>query len=191
MWIIFPALLALQSTSASDEGQALAPTIKQLTQLKVATAASGDGWHVLFLGADRIPFFEPTTPANGTAEGGAALLYPNAPAAGPYAGVRMAPHAGVACDVDKSQPAYRFVMLKLATSGSTWIGDLLKSVSGVKMEPEIITGSRASRMTKESIVRQLEGYLETAANHFGKTKLTGFSINDKNMAVGTCTVHPF
>ena len=153
-------------------------------------AASGNGWQLLLLTERRIPFLEVS--ANGTDNvllyQGAASVQATSPGA-VYHGnesssiVTMAP-AGKICQLTPTkggepENSTRFVMLKLATSGSTWIGDLLRSQKAVTMKPEIITGSHAHRMTIKRITSKLEEYLN---NHSVNTPLLGFSLNGKNIA---------
>jgi hypothetical protein len=49
----------------------------------------------------------------------------------------------------------RIMMLKLATTGSTWIGDILEGLKGVEFHAELITGSMGAHMTdtkKEAVM---------------------------------------
>lgn len=81
---------------------------------------------------------------------------------------------------EDNQPT-RVVVLKLATTGSTWFGDLLGQIPHTKIKAEIITGSGGAHMSTQTKEQQLLAYLrKTGETH--RTMLVGFSINSKNAA---------
>ena len=154
--------------------------------LSFHSGASGEGWHILLLGDDHVPYFESTLSSR---KNGSVLLYPNTSKNEMFPStIPMAPAEAVCTtygEESQSKTTF-FVMLKLATSGSTWIGDLLTETKGVTMTPEIITGSRGHRMSVASILFKLKSYFKaesrtTPRNSAGSRSLVGFSVNAKNM----------
>ena len=153
--------------------------------LSFHSGASGEGWHILLLGDDLVPYFESTLSSR---KNGSVLLYPNTSKNEMFPStIPMAPAEAVCTtygEESQSKTTF-FVMLKLATSGSTWIGDLLTETKGVTMKPEIITGSRGHRMSVASILFKLKSYFKaesrTTPRNSGSRSLVGFSVNAKNM----------
>jgi hypothetical protein len=77
----------------------------------------------------------------------------------------------------KGEDNEKFLMLKLATTGSTWIGDLLEAIDGCRFAPELITGSDSARMTDSNKLKTMKRNIEKCNN-----KVCGFSVNSKASA---------
>eukprot|EP00613_Pedinella_sp_CCMP2098_P016178 CAMPEP_0171755838 /NCGR_PEP_ID=MMETSP0991-20121206/44700_1 /TAXON_ID=483369 /ORGANISM="non described non described, Strain CCMP2098" /LENGTH=450 /DNA_ID=CAMNT_0012357989 /DNA_START=273 /DNA_END=1622 /DNA_ORIENTATION=+ len=75
-------------------------------------------------------------------------------------------------------PATRIIMLKLASTGSSWVGGLLHDLPNVKFHAELITGRIGSNMSDVEKLIVMEKGLWGCK---GKA-LCGFSINSKNAA---------
>ena len=155
-------------------------------------SASGNGWSVLLLGEeDRVPYFQSTVTGNTNNGTTNVLLYSSvdqldARAVAFRGASTTVMTVGRACQptAQTTDPVTRFLMLKLATSGSTWIGDLLGAQKGVNMKPEIVTGSSAHHMRRTRVISTIGGYLSKhiKGEEAGNTVIVGCSVNDKNMA---------
>ena len=86
-----------------------------------------------------------------------------------------------AADAHASANVTNVMVLKLASSGSTWFGDLLKKTPGVSMKPELIPGSGGERMSTQRKQRLMAETLARCAASRAAA-VCGFSINSKNAA---------
>lgn len=133
----------------------------------VSTADKSDSWEIITLHG--IPIFLPKPP----------YKYSLSTFAAYRGGSNFPVSTNLTCSQrggPSSEPA-RVMMLKLATTGSTWIGGLLGNISNVRFRPELITGSGGERMAdarKEKVMIRSVSACSKA--------VCGFSINSKNAA---------